>query len=198
MAEIIIPSLGPGDIITFTHANDRLLPTKRRVRIVKFGWGMSPWHETPQWLMLVIDLDEKLPRKYPMCDVSEIVKEEDTTVFCDPPAKAMTVLKQATGFHDASVAAAMTVIRNAGYVLVPVREIPTEAVGEVMACTGCESPELAWEALNCSLNMLGIEWPDDPTAMEMIRKLGAGEITLAEFREYKATLYRFTVSNPES
>lgn len=103
----------------------------------------------------------------------------------DWPIRALEVLRDASGHTDDDTQIIMDGIRERGFVVVPVREIPDEAVGEVMAWTGCDCPNMAWEGLNCALNMLGIDWPDDPTAMEHIRKLGAGESTLEQFRAYK-------------
>lgn len=46
----------------------------------------------------------------------------------------------------------------AGYAVAPFN-VPDYAVGEVMSWTGCKSPDMAWEAINCALNWMGIELP---------------------------------------
>jgi hypothetical protein len=69
-------------------------------------------------------------------------------------------------------------LRASGFVVVPV--VPTDvAVGEVMACTGCADPQMAWEALNCALNWMGIEEPSNASGLA---SLGRGDTTLAAWR----------------
>ncbi len=75
MNEFII-DLSPGDIIQFTYKNWKGEIAQRRAKIIRFGFGSTPWHETPQFLMLAMDLDKNEPRKYATCDMSEVKKEE--------------------------------------------------------------------------------------------------------------------------
>ncbi len=55
----------------------------RKARILGFGWGNTPWHEEPQWLMLAFDLEKNEGRKFAMADMSEIVMSEAEALAAD-------------------------------------------------------------------------------------------------------------------
>lgn len=96
----------------------------------------------------------------------------------DWPAQALAVLQEASGHTVEDAALIMQGIRERGWVLVPLRTIPDEAVGEVMSWTHCDDPQMAWEGINCALNWIGLETPDH---VDLLRKLGSGDMTLSEY-----------------
>ncbi|MDB5966775.1 MAG: hypothetical protein JWQ72_3275 [Polaromonas sp.] len=74
-------------------------------------------------------------------------------------------------------------LRASGLAVIPF-DVPDYAVGEVMTWTGCSCPNLAWEAINCAINMIANRNADDnPEYFEAMRKLGSGEMSLADWRE---------------
>jgi hypothetical protein len=75
MTDQITP-LKIGDTISFTYKNWRDEISSRKAKIIEFGWGQTPWHEEPQWLMLAFDLEKNDGRKFAMKDMSEIVLDE--------------------------------------------------------------------------------------------------------------------------
>lgn len=76
---------------------------------------------------------------------------------------------------------AVAKLREAGFAVVPF-DVPHYAVGEVMTWTGCSCPNVAWEAINCAINYMAVEGPWN---LDDLAQLGAGEITLAEWRRQR-------------
>lgn len=74
-------------------------------------------------------------------------------------------------------------LREAGFAVVPFN-ISDAAVGEAMTWTGCSCPNLTWEAINCAICSMIVEYSDN-FDIDTLSKLGSGEITLDEWRTRK-------------
>lgn len=86
--------------------------------------------------------------------------------------------------NPAAIVGAPTIarLRKEGMAVVPFN-VPDYAVGEVMTWTGCSSPNAAWEAINCALNLLANRRDDDnPAYIETMARLGSGELSLTDWR----------------
>ena len=90
---------------------------------------------------------------------------------------AFQVLQEASGHTDDDTRRILREIHERGFVLVPLSP-PDETVGAVMSWIHYDDPQRAREAINRALFWTGIE---APKYVDLVRKLGAGDMSLPEY-----------------
>lgn len=75
--ETALTDIYAGMVLYFRYKNWRGVVSFRRVVVGGIYYGVSPYHEGPQFFLRAIDTDKNEQRDFALADMSQVVKETE-------------------------------------------------------------------------------------------------------------------------